>query len=79
MVKLNANMEAGTDAATITDVQVNYVSQTIAKPLVVRRHPLKYDMYSCKVSWCPICNNHFYNDRNKEHTTIETSEHYHEL
>lgn len=36
MVKLNAGMKAGTDAATVTDVQVHHVSQTIAKPLVVR-------------------------------------------
>jgi hypothetical protein len=34
MVKLNERMEAGTDAATVTDVQVNHVSQTIAKPHV---------------------------------------------
>ena len=34
MVKLNADMKAGTDAATVTDVQVNKVSQTIAKPHV---------------------------------------------
>ena len=34
MVKLNADMKAGTDAATVTDVQVNHVSQTIAKPNV---------------------------------------------
>ena len=37
MVKLNSEMKAGTDAATVTDVQVNHVSQTIAKPNVVRR------------------------------------------
>lgn len=35
MVKLNSEMKAGTDAATVTDVQVNHVSQTIAKPNVV--------------------------------------------
>lgn len=35
MVKLNSEMKAGTDAATVTDVQVNHVSQTIAKPLVI--------------------------------------------
>ena len=34
MTKLNADMKAGTDAATVTDVQVNHVSQTIAKPNV---------------------------------------------
>lgn len=34
MIKLNADMKAGTDAATVTDVQVNHVSQTIAKPHV---------------------------------------------
>lgn len=37
MVKLNSEMKAGTDAATVTDVQVNYVSQTIAKPNVISR------------------------------------------
>ena len=36
MVKLNSEMKAGTDAATVTDVQVNHVSQTIAKPIVMR-------------------------------------------
>ena len=35
MVKLNSEMKAGTDAATVTDVQVNHVSQTIAKPNVI--------------------------------------------
>ena len=35
MVKLNADIKDGTDAATVTDVQVNHVSQTIAKPHVV--------------------------------------------
>lgn len=35
MVKLNADMKAGTDAATVTDVQVNHVRQTIAKPNVI--------------------------------------------
>jgi len=34
MVKLNSEMKVGTDAATVTDVQVNHVSQTIAKPHV---------------------------------------------
>ena len=34
MTKLNADMKAGTDAATVTDVQVNQVSQPIAKPNV---------------------------------------------
>lgn len=34
MVKLNERMEAGTDAAIPTTAEVNYVSQTIAKPLV---------------------------------------------
>ena len=29
-------MKVGTDAATVTDVQVNHVSQTIAKPHVIR-------------------------------------------
>ena len=43
----------------------------------MEKHPLEYSSYSCKVSWCPICNQHFYNDRNKEHTTKATSEHYH--
>ena len=43
------------------------------------RHNLEYSIWSCKVSWCPICNQHFYNERNKEHTTKATPEHYHEL
>lgn len=41
MVKLNADMKAGTDAATVTDVQVNHVSQTIAKPPVICRATFK--------------------------------------
>jgi len=36
MVKLNERMEAGTDAAIPTTAEVNYVSQTIAKPVVTR-------------------------------------------
>jgi len=40
MVKLNREMKAGTDAATVTDVQVNHVSQTIAKPTVSGSLPM---------------------------------------
>jgi len=43
------------------------------------KHYLQYDMHSAKVSWCPICNAHFYNERNREHTTIATQEHYHTI
>jgi hypothetical protein len=43
------------------------------------KHYLEYCMYSTKVSWCPICKKHFYNERNKEHTTNATKEHYHVL
>lgn len=43
------------------------------------KHYLEYCMYSNKVSWCPICNSHFYNERNEKHTTKATEEHYHEL
>jgi len=43
------------------------------------RHHLQYDMHSAKVSWCPICNAHFYNERNREQTTIATQEHYHTI
>lgn len=35
MTKLNERMEAGTDAAIPTNVQVNHVRQTIAKPHVI--------------------------------------------
>lgn len=45
MVKLNADMKAGTDAATVTDVQVNHVSQTIAKPNVLRRFRFEYKSF----------------------------------
>lgn len=41
MVKLNADIKAGTDAATVTDVQVTSSSQTIIKPIV-----------KC---WCFLC------------------------
>lgn len=41
------------------------------------KHYLEYSMYSCKVSWCPICNQHFYNERNESHTINATNEHYH--
>ncbi len=43
------------------------------------KHQLEYSIWSCKVSWCPICRKHFYNERNKIHTTKATSEHYHLL
>jgi len=43
------------------------------------KHQLQYDMHSCKVSWCPICNAHFYNERNREHTTLATEEYYHTI
>lgn len=41
------------------------------------KHYLEYSIYSCKVSWCPICNQHFYNERNESHTIKATNEHYH--
>ena len=44
---------------------------------MAQKHQLEYSIWSCKVSWCPICLEHFYNDRNEEHTTIPTKEHYH--
>ena len=43
------------------------------------KHFLQYSIYSKKVSWCPICKQHFYNDRNEKHTTKATIEHYHEI
>ena len=43
------------------------------------KHFLEYCMYSTKVSWCPICRKHFYNERNEKHTTKPTKEHYHLL
>ena len=43
------------------------------------KHQLEYSIWSCKVSWCPICLKHFYNERNEIHTTKATSEHYHLL
>lgn len=45
---------------------------------LVIRHQLEYSMYSTKVTWCPICKEHFYNDSNNEHTTIATKAHFHE-
>lgn len=47
MVKLNADMKAGTDAATVTDVQVNHVSQTIAKHSVMRRFVVRLCCGEC--------------------------------
>ncbi len=41
------------------------------------KHQLEYNIWSAKVSWCPICNKHFYNERNEKHTTLATDEHYH--
>ena len=43
------------------------------------KHQLEYSIWSCKVSWCPICLKHFYNERNEIHTTKATSEHNHLL
>jgi len=43
------------------------------------KHQLEYSVYSCKVTWCPICCEHFYNERNKSCTTKDTSEHYHTI
>ena len=45
----------------------------------VDKHQLSYSMYSARVSWCDKCNKHFHNERNLEHTTKATSEHYHLL
>lgn len=44
---------------------------------VETKHMLEYSIYSCKVSWCPICCKHFYNEQNEEHTTKATDKHYH--
>lgn len=42
-------------------------------------HQLEYSIWSNKVSWCPICLKHFYNERNKMPTTKATKQHYHEV
>ena len=41
------------------------------------KHQLEYSIWSCKVSWCPVCYKHFYNERNEKHTTQSMPEHYH--
>ena len=43
---------------------------------VVIKHQLEYSIWSCRVSWCPICLEHFYNSRNEIHTTVATVDHY---
>jgi hypothetical protein len=41
------------------------------------KHQLEYSIWSAKVSWCPICLEHFYNDTNKESTVRATLNHFH--
>ena len=43
----------------------------------MEEHYLEYSIWSCQVSWCDICKEHFYNESNKEHTTKATKEHFH--
>jgi hypothetical protein len=31
------------------------------------KHQLEYSIHSAKVTWCPICCRHFYNEVNLEH------------
>ena len=45
----------------------------------VLRHQLVYSMWSAMVSWCPVCKEHFYNSRNKEHTIWATDDHSHTI
>lgn len=42
-----------------------------------KKHQLQYSTYSGKISWCPICKEHFYSKQNEVKTTIASSEHYH--
>ena len=66
----------------MTNTDKNDFNATISNTVlgdVKIKHYLEYCMYSNKVSWCPICNSHFYNERNEKHTTKATEEHYHEL
>lgn len=65
-----------------TDLENKDLNSNDVKPVlgeVKTKHYLQYSIYSTKVSWCPICNKHFYNDRNDYHTTKATIEHYHEI
>ena len=43
------------------------------------KHQLEYCSYSNKVSWCPICKKHYYNEMNDVHTTKKNDNHYHIL
>jgi hypothetical protein len=64
------------------DMQLSdYISEIEGKieEKIEVKHQLEYSMYSCRVSWCPICHKHFYNEKNKKHTTVATNEHFHIL
>jgi len=43
------------------------------------KHKLIYSIYSSKVSWCPICHSHFYNEKNEKQTTMHGDNDYHFL
>lgn len=43
------------------------------------KHQLEYSPWSARFSWCPICKEHFFNEENKDHTTLSTKQHYHFL
>ena len=65
MVKLNADMKAGTDAATVTDVQVTHVTQTIAKPDVSGRFSDE-DVINVITAWESLQGNRNYSPKDIE-------------
>jgi hypothetical protein len=80
MKKLKKDSFAGTKVDSEQVFKIRRSASLLPNPMLAdvhEKHYLEYSMYSCKVSWCPICNHHFYNERNESHTTKATNEHYH--
>ena len=69
MTKLNERMEAGTDAATVTDAQVTSSSQTIAKPTVGCCTSMKQ-----LLCWCVINSFNIEGQDGTKHVAIDFEE-----
>ncbi len=47
-------------------------------PIDKEKHKLEYNIHSTKVTWCPICKEHFYNEVSGFHSIINKDNRLHE-
>ena len=57
----------------------NNATPDVSGSSLPQKHQLEYSIFSCKISWCPICKEHFYTKQNEVHRLTPTPDDYHIL